>query len=272
MEWNPSMPLTEDQCEQVHTLWDELADFPASQAEDALRHLQQKFSSWLNADDVTWVGGALMMQDSAALHDPQLGWRGLVTRHMRLTPLVAERTLQAMSEQDTEPALTTQALVAGAGSFRVHRLHDGFVDMAAFEKTPHYRVFYKEAGIVDRMFVCFPINADAESYFLFDRMRGGAEKQFSLADAQLVAYAMRGLKWFQRELMLHYGLLLARQPLTDTERRIVTLLLTDLSEKEIAAKLGQAPATTHKYITGILRKFGVRGRTGLMALWLGWRN
>jgi DNA-binding CsgD family transcriptional regulator len=56
------------------------------------------------------------------------------------------------------------------------------------------------------------------------------------------------------------------------ERRIVSLLLTDRAEKEIAAELGQKPATTHKYITGILRKFGVRGRTGLMALWLGRRS
>lgn len=266
------MRLTDELLEEVHTLWDELADFPAARAEDALRHLQQKFSDWLRAEDVVWVGGARLMQGAAARRDPQSGWRGLAVRHLRLTPPVAERTVRAMREQETMPHPTTLAMVETAGAFRVRRMHDGLVDVAAFKRTPQYRVFYQEAGIVDRMFVGSPINADAESYFLFDRLQGGVGRRFSAADAQFVAYVMRGLKWFQRELMLHHGLLLAAQPLTDTERRIVSLLLTDRTEKEVAAELGQKPATTHKYITGILRKFGVRGRTGLMALWLGRRS
>lgn len=48
-------------------------------------------------------------------------------------------------------------------------------------------------------------------------------------------------------------------------------LLTDFSasEKEIAAEIGRTTCMTHKYIMEIFRKFGVNGRAGLMAIWLG---
>jgi DNA-binding CsgD family transcriptional regulator len=69
--------------------------------------------------------------------------------------------------------------------------------------------------------------------------------------------------------MLHHGLLIARAPLTPMERRLVNLLLTERVEKEIAYELALTLATTHTYITGLFRKFGVSGRSGLTALWLG---
>ncbi|HKA30590.1 MAG TPA: LuxR C-terminal-related transcriptional regulator [Candidatus Binatia bacterium] len=69
--------------------------------------------------------------------------------------------------------------------------------------------------------------------------------------------------------MLHHGLLIARGPLTPMERRLVNLLLTERVEKEIAHELALTPGTTHTYITGLFRKFGVSGRSGLTALWLG---
>lgn len=261
------MPLTDKQRESIHVLWDELADFPASQADAALTHLMGRFSQWLRADDVVWVGAVRLNGGAAARRDPQRGWRGMAVRHLRANPLLAERSQRAAQEQDTDPGMTTRALVAGAGAFRVHRLHDGFIEVAAFKRSAHYRVFYREMGIADRMFTGFPINADTESFFLFDRMGDGP--RFSAADAELVGYAMRGLKWFHRELLLSHGLLVAQEPLGAMERRLVRLMLTHRTEKEIAAVLGQSPKTTHKYITDILRKFGVRGRTGLMALWLG---
>jgi DNA-binding CsgD family transcriptional regulator len=256
--------------ESVHELWDELADFPASQTDDALRHLMQRLSTWLGTEDVVWVGAARLSRGASARRDPQLGWRGLAVRHLNLDPVIAEKSARAAREQDTDPGMTTRAILDGVGRFRVHRMQSGFVDMRAFRKTPHYRAFYMDVGIVDRMFVAFPINADTESYLLLDRMHKA--RRFTAAEAEFVAYVMRGLKWFQRELLLSHGLLLANEALSPMERRIVSLLLTERTEKEIAAELRQSPPTTHKYITSILRKFGVRGRTGLMALWLGRRS
>ena len=39
--------------------------------------------------------------------------------------------------------------------------------------------------------------------------------------------------------------------------------------RQIAADLALTPSTTHTYITDLFRKFGVSGRAGLTALWLG---
>ncbi len=68
---------------------------------------------------------------------------------------------------------------------------------------------------------------------------------------------------------MHYGLLLAEQPLTASERRVLNGLLTNRSEQQIADDLKLSQNTVHTYCKRICRKFGVRGRTGLMALWLG---
>lgn len=262
------MSLTQEQYDDVHTLWDALADFPASQADEALRFLMESVARWLGADDLVWIGAARIAQGAAARRDVLRGWRGLRIRHLRLNEPIASRSRQAAAAQETpDPGMTTQALVAGIGRMRIHSLHDGFVDLAAFRRTSHYRMFYQEAGITDRLFVGCPINADTESFLLVDRY--SRSERFSGHDMELLGYALRPLKWFQRELMLSHGLLLANAPLTPTDRRIVRLLLTERSEKEIAAELGQAPKTTHKYITEIFRKFGVSGRIGLMALWLG---
>jgi PAS domain S-box-containing protein len=59
--------------------------------------------------------------------------------------------------------------------------------------------------------------------------------------------------------------------LAPNERRVLELLLTEATEKQIAEKLGLAPSTVHSYVTGIFRKFNVRGRAGLMSLWLSQR-
>jgi FixJ family two-component response regulator len=55
------------------------------------------------------------------------------------------------------------------------------------------------------------------------------------------------------------------------ERRVARLLLTDQKEKQIAHALGLGFDTTHNHVSEIYRKFGVRSRAGLMALWLGGR-
>ena len=48
----------------------------------------------------------------------------------------------------------------------------------------------------------------------------------------------------------------------------MSLLLTERVEKELAYELALTLATTHTYISGLFRKFGVSDRSGLTALWL----
>lgn len=251
--------------EAIFALWKDLAGFSAAQCDAALQHLMRSLCDLLGAHDVVWVGAARVARGRTARRDPLRGWRGLAVRHHTHCPDILARSVVATKSQDTSPSPTTLALVSESGSLRVHRLHDGFVNMNAMRKTASYKVVYGDSGLIDRMYAGIPVNADAESYILIDRYSG---KRFTADDADCVEFLMRGLPWFHRELLLAHGLLLAGAPLSPTERRIVHLLLTERSEGEIAAVMRQSPKTTHKYITEILRRYGVNSRAGLMALWL----
>lgn len=116
----------------------------------------------------------------------------------------------------------------------------------------------------------FPVNEDYESMFNFQRV--GVKKDFTAAEEAVAAYALRGIKWFHRQFALNYGLLVAGQPLTPLQRQVTRLLLTERSEKLIAAEIGKSQNMTHKYVTEIFRKFGVNSRAGLMAVWLGQKS
>jgi DNA-binding CsgD family transcriptional regulator len=150
-----------------------------------------------------------------------------------------------------------------AGRFRARRLHE--LDLSPRELAS-CRAEYRRRGIHDVLWVAVPLNDDVESYYGFHRK---APRRFNAKELRTAAYALRGIRWFHRQLMLSYGLLAARTPLAPAERRVAALLLTARSEKEIAGVLGLTPATTHKYVTDVLRKFGVSGRAGFTALWLG---
>lgn len=153
-----------------------------------------------------------------------------------------------------------------SGAFRVRRLRDGFVDLETLRETDHYRAYYEVFGVDDRLWVASPINLQAESYFVFDKRRTAS--RFTDADAELAGRAIRGITWFQRRLLYSHGLLIAQHPLTPAERLVVQLLLTDKSEKEIAAALEISAHTIHGHVKEIYRKYNVSGRAGLMAIWL----
>jgi DNA-binding CsgD family transcriptional regulator len=61
---------------------------------------------------------------------------------------------------------------------------------------------------------------------------------------------------------------MAQEPLTPMQREVLQLLLSDKTEKEIAGELGQSFHATHTDVKDIFRKYNVKSRTGLMAVWL----
>jgi DNA-binding CsgD family transcriptional regulator len=266
----PVLPVARPRArrEAVPRLWDELADFPAAETDAALTHLMRTLCGWLRADDALWIGGVRLLHDTSARRDGQHGWRGRVLRRLvPPSPELVARSLQAMREQDTDPGLTTRVITARAGQFRVYRLRDGFIDFEAFRRTPHYHTFYKGMGINDRLWALFPLNADTESCFVFDHV--GSKRRFSRADAALVEHVLRAIRWFHRKLMLSHGLGVADAPLSPTQRTLLARLLTDMTEREIAETMGLRPGTVHQYAVRLYQRFGVKGRAGLMALWLG---
>jgi DNA-binding CsgD family transcriptional regulator len=207
-----------------------------------------------------------LLDGEQAEQDILHGWR--VKAITFLHPPTDEEQLaahRAVGKGQPDLGMATVAAVRGSGVFRVHRLHDGFVDLEQFRKTEYFQSHFVAFGIDDQLWVASPISPETESYFVFNR-RGIA--RFSEADAALAGFALRGLSWFHRQMFNSHGLLVAQEPLTPTQRDVLRLLLSEKTEKEIAAELGQSFHTTHTHVKDIFRKYNVKSRAGLMAVWL----
>lgn len=274
----------------VFALWRRLAEFPASETDAALDHLMEWIAAAIDADNVIWIGAARVLPEEISRDDPFFGWRLRVRRPLRPDPEDYQKLLASYynrehygkltptyydrPHEDKRAAhigMTGQASLAGAGRFRVHRMRDGWIDFKAFRRTLHYRLYYRDAGITDRMTIGFPVGDGLESFFLIDRFArkdGSRRRNFSLHEATLAGTAVRGIPELHRRLFLGNGLSAGDKPLSPMERQILHGLLTGKAEKEIAESTGQKPATTHKYITSLYARFGVKGRAALMALWL----
>jgi len=250
----------------TYQLWDELADFEASRVDDALGHALTRLASLVRAQNAYWLGVVRLAPPAGPSLDPVRGWRPRAIRFLH--PSESDVRFYKATRQSADAGLVDESMVAHvrhAGVFRAHLLRD-LVSQSWFS-THFYESSYRARQIADVVFVVCPVNRDAESYFGFHRTDG--HPPFTPRERDLVADALRGLKWFHRQVMLSHGLLVARTPLNAMEQRVVRLLLTELSEKEIADRLGVTRGTAHGYVTGILRKFDVSGRAGLTALWLG---
>lgn len=281
---NPAPP------DEIYDLWHRMAGFSAAETDVALQHLMQWIATRIEADNVTWIGAIRVLTGESAKADAFQGWRlrarhplnpdppayrkllssYLLSEHYgKLTPTYYRRSHDAMKEAHI--GATTRALLAGAGRFRVHRLRDGWIDYAAFRRSLHHRLYYRDLGIADRIWVSVPVSTQTESLFLIDRIRGPGtiRRPFTGAAAFLAGNALRGLPDFHRRLLLSSGLLTSDKPLSPTESQILQGLLTSRTEKEIALSVGQKPATLHKYVTALYTRFGVKSRAALMALWLG---
>ena len=249
--------------ERVHRLWDQLAAFEAANSEAALLHLLGAVAEMIDAQNAYWMGAVRLTDD---VRDPLRGWQPRVIRYLRPLPNDAKYTQQRMRSlqqgRTIDEATVAQARLAG--TFRACRLRD-LVSPEWF-KSDSYQA-YLGRGVHDSLTVAVPLTPMAEGYYGFLRMREG--EPFTDAQRDVAFYAMRGLTWFHRQVMLAHGVDAARTPLSPMERRVLALLLTDQSEKLIAANLGVTPSTAHTYVRGVLRKFGVSGRNGLISLWLG---
>jgi DNA-binding CsgD family transcriptional regulator len=248
---------------RIHALWDELADFGAADTDAALVHAMRTLCDLVGAQRAFWLG-AVRLGTSL---DKLGGWRMRSIRRIEPTP-EDERVYKFARkrlESDQSDAVTL-AQIRQAGVFRANLLQE--LAPQGFFATRDYEILYRARNVRDAIFVAAPLNEDAESYYGWYRS-GEDSAPFSPLDRDLLAYALRALKWFHRRVMLHHGLLIAKAPLTPMERRLASLLLTERAEKEIAHELALTCATTHSYITDLYRKFGISGRAGLTAVWLG---
>ncbi|WP_052480986.1 helix-turn-helix transcriptional regulator [Gilvimarinus agarilyticus] len=243
-------------------VWDTLASYCSSKNEEALHYLLSQLIRLTGASSGYWLG--VTRVDSQHLNDPLNGWRP--RKIVRLEPDGERdqhfRKIVARVNNSVDPSIAYHT--QRTGRFRACSQSDITKVTGTGE---HFQTKQDMFNVSDALFITTPIGDDIESYIVLERhLPAGIFSREQLADA---AHVLRGLKWFQRRLILSYGIHLPSQPLTPTERRVLHQLLTDKSEAQIATHLQQKVSTTHSYVTAIFRKFGVRGRAGLTALWLG---
>jgi DNA-binding CsgD family transcriptional regulator len=276
--------------EALHVLWRGIAAYSAAETDEALRHLMKWIAQAIDADNVIWIGGVRVLRGAAAKKDPFMGWRLRAREALRPDPPAYQRQLAAYYDREHYGKLTptyydrsheahdeahigldSRATMSTTGRFRVFRQRDGWFDFAAFRRTLHYKLYYLDSGIVDRILVGFPISPGRESFLLIDRFQkpgGPRRRHFSKREAELAGSAARGLPELHRRLFLDTGLMMGDKVLSPTERQILRGLLTGQSEKELAIAMGQKPATLHKYVTALYARYGVSSRAAFMALWL----
>ncbi|MGJ8673548.1 LuxR C-terminal-related transcriptional regulator [Rubritalea sp.] len=252
---------------KIYKLWDKLADFSAEEVEESMQFLLAEICDILDADNASWA--AVVKLSAPEKRVTIDGWRPLkmhMLRPMETMDEMSKDVRKRLEKGEIDP--TAVSFQKDMGTFRILRWRE----MAPPEwyDSDHYKALYSHIGLGDILFVMVPINKDSESTFGF--YRPGREHDFTKDDAELLAAINAPLKWLHHRVMLSQGLVIAEKPLSPMERRVQRLLLTDLSEKEIADRLNQNITTTHKHVTTVFRKMGVRGRAGLTALWLGSGN
>lgn len=250
--------------DRIHTLWDELADFNAARVEEARNHLLGRICELIGAHNASWIGAVRLGEPEPA--DPVKGWRPRAVRQLRSDRLFDQKAKEQCDLLEAgQVDETTVRNVDLAGGYRVNRLID--LMPASWFEGAYYRTFYLGLGYRDAIWAGVPVNEDAEVYFGF--LRGLDQEPFGTMEKDVVAHALRGLRWFHRLQLLGEGIGAASAPLTPTERRVLQGLLRGLTEKQIAQANAHSAYTTHEYVKRVFCKYGVSSRPQLMSLWLG---
>lgn len=256
--------MTGSQTEAIQCLWDTLADFPVSETDKAQAFLMEGIAGMIGAGNAYWLGSIRL--NSAAPSDPLRGFRPRANRYLYPAPVHDDAYRgQAARWNRGDPNEGNARAARDAGTFRSFRLRH--VMRPEWFEEEFYQTFHASRGFHDQCMVCIPLHEDYESMFAFQRVN--VKENFTAKEEAIAAFALRGIKWFHRQLALSHGLLIAEAPLSTVQRRVTHLLLTERSEKLIADEIGKSTAATHKCVTEIFRKFGVNSRAGLMAVWLG---
>lgn len=258
------MHLREKNLRAVTRLWRELADIPAYCVLDAMSCYLDGVTRLIGAVDALWVAASRTAQPSDGD-----SWRGWQPREVVFLHPSTEREgrmadlLAYIGEHTLDPQ--TRGMIEGAGETRAC-LRKELLDDVEWDRSWLYQDFLRPMRIEDRLIGVHTISPHAESYIVVDRHR--RDRPFSDDERDVLRLFLTGAPTFHREQFFARGYAESTVPLTPRQRSVLSLLLTDMSEPEIADHLGLTANTVHQYIVTILRKFGVRGRAGLMAKWL----
>ena len=246
-------------------LWHELEDAPAAEHEAALRYALEKLCDYIGAANASWTGITREAND-----DIYRGWRIRMNDHLHdavrrrgLGRQIAER----IASGEYDPHVASAAKLTGQAHCR---LRGELMSEQDWRNSWSVHEIFAEDRLIDRLGGGIPLSSDCEIHFMLDRQE--QDRPFLERERDLLHFFLLGAKGFLSSAMRAKGLLDSTSPLTQREQEILPFLLTDATEKEIARNIGIGHRTVHQHAESIYAKFGVRGRTGLMALWLGYRR
>lgn len=246
--------------EQIVSLGHETAEVPADEIESAASFALRRMEHCIGAFNAYWI--AAVRDSNVKPQDPAHGWRphDILYAHdqaqmVRTNSTVAER----MAGGEVDPA--TAAIIAHAGKTRCF-LREELVSDQEWEKSWIVNEVHRPRGIADQLVAGQPLGPRHESYI--GLVRGPEERRFTGRDRDLLLLFMHATRPLQQRLMIYRGLAGAAR-LTIRERDVMRLLVTDRTEKEIAARLGISEFTVHQHARSVYAKHNVSGRLGLMA-------
>lgn len=249
--------------DDIYALWDEMDGFPISQSDDALKHMLSRLCAIFDAQNA--LCSVVVRLPTPPQGDLLNGWRPRLVRMLTPLPSLA-KSVKTQIDELWRPQVDISAIIGVAGN-------EPFLTRLLFEALPgewfdgeHYRRHYLDVGHADHISARWSINEDVRIHLMLyrdlshPRFTAGLKAPFTLA--------VRGLKGFLRQFVLSHGIHAASSPLTATERTVLLALLGGKTEKQIAESLSKNHNTIHIHIKSIYRKFGVRNRPSLIALWV----
>lgn len=251
--------------EEIAHLWREVAESPLHQPEATLLYVLHWLEEMLDATH----GFAVLARLAEDLGKDALGgWR--VADSLRNgVPQTHEDFLDRSRESGFDDRRLDQerwarGAVRAAGELRVFMREDILGD-DRWEDTRTYPLF-EAFGLSDRIMGVLPVCDEVEVHIAVHRARG--QSSFVREERDFLGRVLPGLRAPCHRWALLFGLIDTERPLSPRERETLRGLLSDMSEKQIAADLGLSPKSLHQYVVSIYRKFGVSSRPELMMKWL----
>ena len=255
------MQVADTDLRVVSRLWGEVAEFPVASIDAALDHALREVARAVGASNAFWIG-ARREDERTRIADPG-AWRIVAISYLHHSAERAKFTRQQaerFAAGDVDPQ--TVGIIARAGNTRAH-LRNELVDDRTWEHSWLYNDILRPLHVGDRLLGSHTIDAYAESYVGFEREAGA--HPFGERERDFLQLFLQGASAFHRDLL---RILAPPRELTPREHDVLCLLLTGMTEREIAWQLSLTPRTTHQYVVTILRKFNLHGRIELMAHFL----
>jgi DNA-binding CsgD family transcriptional regulator len=258
-----SLSITRSDLDQLRRLWSELAEFPVAHAPAALDHALSRLGSLVGVERIWWIGTQHTPIDP---ENPWRGWNVLMVHYLDNTDDDQATVNRLVERARNNQPPRFHALRAGIDErCHVERPGDLMLERQWYDDW-YYNEILHPAGQDAQMVGTYKVDAMLAGHVGMDRAIGA--RHFSDRDRDLLHVFLAGAPALQQDLFRLQGPCADQAALAPRVREVLRLLLTDLSEKQIAAELGLTVRTTHQYVTSVFRHFGVSGRRGLMSRFL----